>query len=247
MPTTPASKANPIGLNLRLRPIGPNHRAGEGHSYRFVSWNVRGTYAPYDYLYTAIATNADIFVIQEPYCPDVTDSYTNWLQQEALRRGFDLYVSTHTFVYIRIDHLGRRVIENSCIDDGRAQIFLLKFNPKTTDQEPTYSAIVGAYGYQIGTETDPSINRGPADLFNAVSDRLGKYQVSFGRNLTTFIVGDLQNTIDNSAIHNAGRARSRTSFNLLNLAESIHLLSAVPTKHPNTPYHTRAKGTPSLS
>ena len=136
MPTKPPSKANPIGLDLRLRPIGPNHRAGEGHSCPFVSWNVRGTCAPCDYLHTAIATNADMFVTQEPYCPDVTDSHTNWLQQEALRRGFDLYVSTNTFVYIRIDHLGRRVIKNSCIDDGRAQIFLLSSGPCTLTQDP---------------------------------------------------------------------------------------------------------------
>lgn len=238
--TSRTKQSQQPGLDLRLQPIGPNHRPGRDHAYRLASWNVRGTYAPYDYLYVAIVTNADVFVIQEPYCPDTTDSFANWMQTEALRHGFDLYVSTHTFVYIRKDPLGRRVLEHSSFGDGRAQTFLIKFDPSEHGHEPTYAAIVGAYGYQSGTDTDPATNRGPADLFNATSDLLGRYNRTYERNLTTIIMGDLQNTIDNSPRHNGGRPRQRTGYNLLSLAEHLDLVSAVPTKHPNLTYHTRA-------
>ena len=190
-PQTPPPPLLTTAMKLqlpRLQPERPSRSKKKGHAFRFGTLNGNGQYAFDDYLYMAVVGEFDALIITEPYIDTEGPEgrLAKYQLNEALYAGYDLYITENTFIYLRRDSFGRRVIlRPQPIQKGRAQTLLLKFiHPNTHAVE--HLLLAGVYAYQSGTDFDQDPS--PKELKDALATQIRNITSTY-HNVSTIILG----------------------------------------------------------
>ena len=162
------------------------------------------------------------------------------------KAGYTVYITPHSHTYLRQNTLLTRLVTQRFSHADRLHVFI--FNGDNDD----HTAVIGLYAFQRGHKTHSRSTHTPSenpthphqhnnpkklkqDLLTLINDLKTAYQ-----QLTLLIIGDFQHTVHNNTLHRMGRPQPSPPANILTpcLLSPIHLVSVIPTQHPNELYRT---------
>ena len=167
------------------------------------------------------------------------------LTRTADKAGYAVYITPHNHIYIGQNTLLTRLITQQSSHAGRLHVFIFKGN------NYDHTAVIGLYAFQrehkthiTSTHTPPDKptqyhqHNNPKELKQDLLTLINNLKTAY-QQLNLLIIGDFQHTVHNNTPHRMGRPQPPPPANILTpcLMSPMHLVSVIPTQHPNEPYH----------